>query len=267
MLALLGYSSLSSEASMRYFVLSASVSCLVLLGISIIYLNYATIDLNILFSMIPSFGEDFPPLLLSAFFLIVSGIIFKLGIIPFHYWIADVYQGSFLSTTAIFAIIAKIPVFVLLTKFNILLSVSINYQIFLFVIGLSSVVVGLVSAMYEVNFKRFLAYGAISHMGYVVVILSLNVSLGVVMAYNYLIIYIFNTIILFTIVSFFVKHQEGKQSTLFISTVQDISIIYNTNPFLAYILGAVLLSLAGIPPFSGFFAKYFIFQLMVETNN
>lgn len=135
------------------------------------------LSFNTLFLLMPSNIEDFSQTVLIPLLFVIIGLTFKLGTVPFHYWIADVYQGSYLSTTAIFAMITKIPILIVLIKLHVLLAFLSVFQVFFFIVGLLSFIVGVGSAMYEVNFKRFSGFSAISHIGYIMVVLSLMIWL------------------------------------------------------------------------------------------
>lgn len=259
------YSNLSIEAGLKYFILGSFSSAILLLGISLIYGLLGTTNYNEL--AICLYPEDLYGNIKIIYFsigCIFIGLLFKLGIVPFHLWIADVFEGSPNIITYFFAVVPKIAI--LFVFYKLFFTVFVNsLSIFSFLITLCSILsilIGSILALYQVKIKRFFAYSAIVHMGYILLSMSLGSSLSIYVSFYYLLIYILVSLNIFTI--YLVIYRQDKSSLK--NIVDGISILHS-NFFLAFLFVIALLSVAGIPPLAGFFGKLYVFSLLMETGN
>lgn len=257
------YSIKSVEAGLKYFIFGSYASLTLLLGISFLFLTLGTLnynDLNTIFN-----SSDFKDNLLVHFALInlLIGLFFKLAIAPFHWWLSDVFEGSPDFITFFLAIIPKLPMFYILYVFYTSFYVCfIFYSYILMVCGVLSIVIGTILAIYTVKIKKLLAYSSIVHMGYMLVALSLNINISIAVAFYYYLIYLFSTINLFSI------YLLIKNTQILVSgNITDLSYLKNSNKFLALIAITSLLSLAGIPPFMGFYGKLLVFNVLINVGN
>ena len=259
-------STYSTEAGLKYFVLGSFASCLLLLGISFLYgltglINFSDVGL---FLLTPTNTFNTQAVLLSLL-LIVLGLLFKVGAAPFHFWVADVYTGSPLVITAFFATVPKLAAWVLILK----LSSSILYlfldffSVFFSLVGLFSLVVGAYGAVFQTSLKRILAFSAVSHTGYLLLSIASFHSMAFVSVLLYLTLYVLSLLPVFIILSLYFPRITTNSP---LDSLYGLRYIYKHNPLLGLILVLSLFSLAGIPPFSGFFAKLYIFFNVVHAG-
>ncbi len=248
----------SSEAGIKYFILSALSSGLLLYGCSLLYgfsgsTNFEIIQQNITTT---STGVVF------AMVFILVGLAFKISAVPFHMWTPDVYEGSPSSVTSFFAIIPKIAGIAVFIRFIQIPfgDLTIHWQTILIFISLASMILGAVAAIGQVNLKRLIAYSSIGHMGYALA----GVATGTVSGYSYTILYI-SIYVVMNIGIFgclFLMKKDGK----YCQDIKDLSGISKAHPLISISLLIILFSLAGIPPFAGFFAKFYIFLAVIENE-
>jgi NADH-quinone oxidoreductase subunit N len=264
-LAGLKRSNVPAEVTMRYFIFGVLTGLIFLLGISLLYGCLGTTNFSEIAVLLPAIitNSSDNSLIAVSVILIFVGIFFKLGIVPFHLWMADVYEGSPLFLTAIFAILPKIPFVLLLLKFFFIFNsaiVFLNLYILFNFLGLISIVVGTFGALYEVKIKRLLAYAAITHMGYIVLCLSLDFWEGAVAITFYLIVYVLMTIYAFgLLIGLSYWTADGK-----LTYIGDL--FKRGNTFASINLSVLFLSMAGVPPFAGFFPKWYMFQLLLQSD-
>ena len=260
---------LSQEASFKYFVLSSFASAIFLYGVAFIYGATGTTYLN----QIAEQGADL--ISLSRIFLfgvtfVCLGFCFKLGLVPFHSWVPDVYQGACTPVTAFMATGVKVVVFVAFLRL-ILSDVLMGDRAQVLVIILQwlavfSIIVGNVAALLQNNLKRILAYSSISHAGYIMIGLIASIGLGgsgIIGAHGvifYLFLYTFMTLGAFSVVSFL----ENKEDSSI--CVDDLKGLRKTHPLLSAGFTLLLLSLAGLPPLAGFFGKFFLFSSAIQQG-
>ena len=250
--------SLSSESGLKYFVLSALSSGLLLYGCSLIYgfsgsTNFDIISLSI--------TEVQYGLTLGIVFILV-GLAFKISAVPFHMWAPDVYQGSPTSVTIFFAILPKIAALTVFIRFLYIPFVNMidQWQIIIIFLSIASMVFGSVAAIGQKNLKRLMAYSSISHMGFALAGLSVGTNEGIQSSITYISIYLLMNL------SFFSCMFMMRKENLYYENIEDLSGLSKHHPILSVSLLIVLFSLAGIPPLAGFFAKFYIFLAVIENE-
>jgi len=257
------YSSFSTEAGLKYFLLGAFSSSLFLFGVSIIYGIFGTLNLFDI-AFIIEFYEVYSSLLFISVFFLLSGLIFKLGGAPFHWWIPDVYSGSPTVVTMFFSLMPKLVyVFIFFKLFFLFFIFDYNFINFLFIIvGLSSLIVGIVNAMYQYRLKRFLAYSAIANVGYLFLSFSLSSFFGFFSSIFFIISYMVTVCLIFMFLLSYRKHEFFEFVDSF-----ELSFLSNYNIFISIFVALIFLSFAGVPPLIGFFGKFFIFLSFIVEHN
>ncbi|MYB34074.1 MAG: NADH-quinone oxidoreductase subunit NuoN [Gammaproteobacteria bacterium] len=261
MIAFYRENKLAVESAMKYFVLGALASSILLYGISLLYGLTGSLHLPEIRDTIASMDHTNPALLLGVV-LIVTGLGFKLGVVPFHMWVPDVYQGAPTSTTAFIGSAPKIAAFALVIR---LLSGGLQdmhdvwYQM-LIILALLSVLAGNVIAIAQDNLKRMLAYSTISHMGFFLFgVLAGNQS-GYSAALFYVLIYATMSCGAFGLI--LMLSRKGFESDL----LEDLKGLDRNSPWIAALFLVLMLSMAGIPPMAGFFAKLAVIRSLVEQD-
>jgi NADH-quinone oxidoreductase subunit N len=239
---------ISSEAAMKMILSSAFSSGILLFGISLMYGATGTIS----FTELP-LQLDGNPLQVLAFVLLFTGFAFKLSIVPFHLWTADVYEGSPIATTSFLSVVSKgavsfIFISALYKVFQPLHEVWYNL---LMVLAIATMVIGNLFAIRQQNIKRFLAFSSIAQVGFILVGISGNNNAGVSSVVYFVLIYTFSNLAAFGVASA-ISSETGKEN------IADYKGLYKTNPFISWVLALALFSLAGIPPTAGFFGKLFL---------
>lgn len=247
----------SSEAAMKMIISSAFSSCLLLLGISLVYGMSGTLIFSELTRQVSA-----NPLSILAFVLLLSGFAFKISAVPFHLWTADVYEGAPVSVTAFLSVISKasvvfVLVSVLYTVFRPLETVWYNM---ICVLSILTIVTGNLFAIRQNNLKRFLAFSSIAQVGFILIGLSAGTQTAMGSVIYFLLIYVFSNLAAFGVVSV-ISAVADKH------TITDYKALYKTNPFLAWVLTIALFSLAGVPPTAGFFGKFFLLMAGASRGN
>ena len=248
----------STEAGLKYFVLSALASGLLLYGCSLIYgftgsTNFDVISENLVMS---NMG------LVFGIVFILVGLAFKISAVPFHMWTPDVYEGSPTSVTCFFAIVPKIAALTIFIRFLYIAFVTaINeWQTILIFLSLASMILGAVAAIGQTNIKRLIAYSSIGHMGYALAGLITGTSSGIQSSITYLTIYLVMNLAIFGCI-FMMKREN-----VFEENIYELSGLSKNHPIIALCFVIILFSLAGIPPMAGFFAKFYVFMSIIETE-
>lgn len=257
------YSNFSTEAGLKYFLLGAFSSSLFLFGVSIVYGIFGTLNLFDI-SFIIEFNEVYSSLLFISVFFLLSGLIFKLGGAPFHWWIPDVYSGSPTIVTMFFSLMPKLVyVFIFLKLFLVFFFFDYNFINFLFIIvGLLSLIIGIINAMYQYRLKRFLAYSAIANVGYLFLSFGLSSFFGFFSSIFFILSYMISVSLIFMFLLSYRKYEFYEFVDSF-----ELSYLSNYNIFVSIFVGLIFLSFAGVPPLLGFFAKFLIFlSFVVEYN-
>lgn len=252
----------ASEAAMKYFVLGAIASGMLLYGISLLYGATGVLDLQEIATVIASKWQQEAGLLSFAMVFILAGVSFKLAAVPFHMWAPDVYQGAPTSVTLFISAAPKIAAMGM--AFRILL-ISLpqliwQWQHIILVMALLSTGIGNLLAISQNNIKRLFAYSAISHMGYALFGVLAGTSAGYSAALYYVLVYSLMSVAAF---GFLVLLSN---SGLEIEEVQDLKGLNRRNPWLAFMMMIVLFSMAGIPPTVGFFPKLLVLKALVDVH-
>jgi NADH-quinone oxidoreductase subunit N len=249
----------SSEAGLKYFVLGALSSGMMLYGISLIYGFTGTTEFSVIAHVVTSpinIG-----LVFGIVFLIV-GFAFKVSAVPFHMWTPDVYEGSPTPITAFFSMAPKVAAMALFLRAMIVPFAHATgewQQIVIFISALS-MILGAVAAIGQTNIKRLMAYSSIGHMGYALLGLAAGTTAGVEGVLIYMTIYLITNAGVF--VCILAMRRDGEA----VETISDLAGLARTRPMLALAFAALMLSLAGLPPFAGFLAKFYIFLAVVAVH-
>ena len=248
----------STEAGLKYFVLSALSSGLLLYGCSLIYGFTGSTNFQLIAQ---NFNSNNLGLIFGIVFIIV-GLGFKISVVPFHMWTPDVYEGSPTSVTIFFALVPKIAAMTVFIRFTNVAFAGIfdQWQLILIFLSVGSMILGVVAAIGQDNIKRLMAYSSIGHMGYALAGILTGTIEGTKSTIIYLTIYAVMNAGMFACI-FFMKRKEK-----YVENIKDLSGLAKTNPLLAVGFLIMLFSLAGIPPLAGFFAKFYIFVAVIESK-
>ena len=260
------YNNYSTEAGLKYFILGAFSSGLLLFGCSLIYGFTGTTnfhDLQLLF-VTKDIPEEFSSGILLGSTFITVGMLFKLGAAPFQMWLPDVYDGVPTSVTAVFAIVPKIAIFSLFLRLglNIFSNNFFFWQQILVYSSILSIIIGTLGALYQVKIKRLLAYSAISHVGFLLIGFSSLNTMSLFAMFFYIIVYILISINLFTII-LSIRKQDNN---LKFKKINELAILFKSNKLLAINFSIILFSIAGIPPLVGFYSKLYIFISAIKSQ-
>lgn len=247
----------SSEAAMKLIFSSAFSSALLLFGISMLYGMTGTL----IFSELPQLITN-DPLQLFSFILILAGFAFKISVVPFHLWTADVYEGAPVAVTSFLSVISKgavlfVFISVLYTVFKPLAEAWYNM---LFLLSIATIVIGNLFAIRQNNFKRFLAFSSIAQVGFILVGITGGSEMATTSVIYFVLIYVFSNLAAFGVISV-VSSIAGKEN------ISDYKAFYKTNPVMSWVLTIALFSLAGVPPTAGFFGKYFLLMSGASAGN
>ena len=248
----------SNEAGMKYFVLGALSSGMLLYGASLIYGFTGTVT----FTGIAAAAKDGSVGLVFGLVFLLAGLCFKVSAVPFHMWTPDVYEGAPTPVTAFFASapkVAGVAVFVrvVLTAFPDVLQ---QWQQIVVFVAIASMALGSFAAIGQKNIKRLMAYSAIAHIGFALVGLSAGTAEGAQGVLVYIAIYVVMTLGAFSVI--LAMRRNGQA----IEQISDFAGLSRTNPQLAFFFGMLMFSLAGIPPLAGFFAKFYVFVAAVKAG-
>ena len=250
----------STEAGLKYFVLGALSSGMMLYGISLIYGFTGHIDYQAIAGAIG--GDRSIGLLFGLVFLLV-GLAFKISAVPFHMWTPDVYEGAPTPVTAFLAAAPKMAAMALLVRvvMEAFQPVTTDWQQIIVFISIASMVLGAFAAIGQSNIKRLMAYSSIGHMGYALVGLAAGTVAGVQGVMLYMAIYLAMTLGTFAFILAMRRKDEGN-----VEQISDLAGYAANNPLMATILTALMFSLTGIPPLAGFWAKWYVFLAAVEAG-
>tara|TARA_B100001121_G_scaffold303089_1_gene316571 strand:- start:481 stop:1875 length:1395 start_codon:yes stop_codon:yes gene_type:complete len=248
----------STESGIKYFVLSALSSGLLLYGCSLLYGFTGSTNFEVIASQLNKENEG----AVFAMVFILVGLAFKVSAVPFHMWTPDVYEGAPTSITSYFAVVPKVAGLALLIKFMFVpfSNILLEWQTIIIFISIASMILGAVAAMIQKNFKRLLAYSSIGHIGYALAGVATGAIPGYQSAIVYISIYVIMNIGAFSCLYLLKKDGQYKEN------ISDLSGISKKNPLLAISLLIILFSLAGVPPLGGFFAKFYVFVAVLEKE-
>lgn len=259
-------SEFSTEAGLKYFVLGAFSSGLLLFGFSLIYAFTGTNNLiNVLqFLSVSSSNSILISGMHIASIFILAALLFKLSAAPFHIWAPDIFEGAPTAITAFFAIVPKIGILALLTRFSYFsfYDIFLSWQKLLILGSLFSIVLGTFAALVQLKLKRLLAYSGISHMGYILIGFCCGCFEGLEASYIYILVYIIMTLIGFIVI---LGVYEKKNLTR-LNYIKDLVVLRRSNSILAIALLIAFFSMAGIPPLAGFFSKMFLIVVAMQVS-
>ena len=259
----------ATEAAMKYFVLGALASGFLLYGLSMMYGATGSLDINAVFRAINS-GRVNPQVLVFGLVFVVAGLAFKLGVVPFHMWIPDVYQGAPTAVTLMIGGAPKLAAFAIVIRLLVegMLPLAVDWQQMLMLLAIGSLLIGNLAAIMQTNLKRMLAFSTISQMGFVLLGLMSGVingnTLSAANAYSsamfYVITYVLTTLAAFGVILLLAR--DGFES----EEIADFAGLNQRSPLYAAIMAICLFSLAGIPPMVGFYAKFSVLQALVASG-
>lgn len=252
----------AAEAGLKYFVLGALSSGMILFGSSIIYGFTGSLNFD---QIAASFSVNDPLLqtgALTGMIFLLCGLAFKLSAVPFHMWTPDVYEGAPTPVTALFALVPKLAAFGLLCRvlYVAFLPAMDTWLPIIWFLAMASMTLGAFAALRQENIKRLLAYGSIGNVGFALVGLAAGTSAGIESTLIYMTIYMITTAGAFSVV--LMMRQNGRMSF----DIDSLAGLARVRPLVAFGFLAILLSMAGIPPFAGFFAKFYVFRAAIESE-
>jgi len=248
----------SSEAGLKYFVLSALSSGLLLYGCSLIYGFTGSTNFQEIASQLNS--NNYAVTFGIVFILV--GLAFKISAVPFHMWAPDVYEGSPTSVTLFFTMVPKVAALTVFIRFLYVpfLNLIEQWQMILIFLSIASMIFGAIAAIGQQNLKRLIAYSSIGHIGYTLAGLATGTNEGIQSSIVYITIYIIMNLGLFSCLLMM------KRNEIYYESIEDLSGLSKNHPLMSISLLVILFSLAGIPPLAGFFAKFYIFKSVLEQS-
>ncbi|HMD01210.1 MAG TPA: NADH-quinone oxidoreductase subunit N [Ferruginibacter sp.] len=239
---------ISSEAAMKMILSSAFSSGILLFGISLVYGATGTIS----FALLPSHLNG-TPLEIMAFVFLFAAFAFKLSVVPFHLWTADVYEGAPVATTSFLSVISKgsIAFIFMSALYNAFSTMGAVWYNMLMILAIATMIIGNLFAIRQQNIKRFLAFSSIAQVGFILLGISAGAPEGITPVVYFILIYVFSNLGAFGVASM-ISSRTGKEN------IDDYKGLYKTNKFLCWVMALALFSLAGIPPTAGFFGKLFL---------
>jgi NADH-quinone oxidoreductase subunit N len=251
----------STEAGLKYFVLGALSSGMLLYGASLIYGFTGHTGFQEIAAVLAADERSLG--LVFGLVFVLAGLAFKISAVPFHMWTPDVYEGAPTAVTAFFAAAPKVAAMAMLTRIVIeaFEPITPDWQQIVVFVSIASMILGAFAAIGQRNIKRLMAYSSIGHMGYALVGLAAGTQAGVSGVALYMLIYMVMTLGTFACILAMRKKEEGN-----VEEIDDLAGLASTHPFMAMMLTILMFSLAGIPPLAGFFAKYFVFVAAIEAE-
>jgi NADH-quinone oxidoreductase subunit N len=261
MVAMQRNSESASEAAMKYFVLGALASGMLLYGISMIYGLTGHLELNAIAEAINSDSINRTYLVYGMIFLII-GIAFKLGAAPFHMWVPDVYQGAPTSVTLFISTAPKLAAFAMAMRVLVdgLLPLLSDWQTILMILAILSMAIGNIIAIAQTNIKRMLAYSTIAHIGFLFLGLIAGTKTGFAGSMFYIISYALMSMGAFGMIILLSRHSFEAEM------LDDVKGLSERSPWFAFIMLCLMFSMAGVPPFLGFWSKWFVLKELVSAG-
>jgi NADH-quinone oxidoreductase subunit N len=250
----------STEAGLKYFVLGALSSGMLLYGCSLIYGFSGTTSFEALAHTLT--GAHAPLGLIIGIVFVAVGLSFKLAAVPFHMWTPDVYEGAPTAVTAFFAVAPKVAATALFVRFLMgpFGGIATEWRQIIWFVAVGSMLLGAFAAINQTNIKRLMAYSSISHVGYVLIGLTAGTEAGIRGVLIYMAIYVLMTLGTFAVI--LCMRRNGKE----VETIADLSGLARTQPGLAFALALFMFSMAGIPPLAGFFSKLYVFLAAIDAG-
>ena len=251
----------SAESGVKYFILGALSSGILLYGFSLVYGFTGQTNFDGIYISLSQL-DKLPIGLVFGLVFILVGLAFKVSAVPFHMWTPDVYEGAPTSITAFFAIVPKLAAIALIFRFCLepFNNFYFEWTQVIFFLSLASMFLGAVAAIAQKSIKRLLAYSSIGHVGYVLIALVAASDQGIRSASIYMFIYLIMNISVFAILL------SLKKSDKYVEKINELSGLSKTNPVVSASLAIIMLSMAGIPPFIGFFGKFYVFIEAIESQ-
>jgi NADH-quinone oxidoreductase subunit N len=248
----------SSEAGLKYFVLSALSSGLLLYGCSLIYGFSGSTNFDVIANQLNS--NEYA--LTFGIVFILVGLAFKISAVPFHMWAPDVYEGSPTTVTLFFTMVPKIAALTVFIRFLYVpfLNLLDQWQMIIVFLSIASMIFGAIAAIGQTNIKRLIAYSSIGHIGYTLAGLATGSNDGIQSSIIYISIYVIMNLALFSCLLML------KRKDQYYENLEDLSGLSKNHPLLSFSLLIILFSLAGIPPLAGFFAKFYVFKAVIEQS-
>ncbi len=248
----------SSEAGLKYFVLSALSSGLLLYGCSLIYGFSGSTNFNVISNQLNT--NEY--VLTFGIVFILVGLAFKISAVPFHMWAPDVYEGSPTSVTLFFTMVPKIAALTVFVRFLYVpfLNLIDQWQMIIVFLSIASMLFGAIAAIGQTNIKRLIAYSSIGHIGYTLAGLATGSNEGIQSSIIYISIYVIMNLALFSCLLMLKRNDQ------YYEQIDDLSGLSKNHPLLSFSLLIILFSLAGIPPLAGFFAKFYVFKAVIEQS-
>ncbi len=249
----------STEAGLKYFVLGALASGILLYGISLVYGFTGQTGFE---AIATALGHGGSTGLVIGLVFVLAGLAFKISAVPFHMWTPDVYEGAPTPVTAFFAAAPKLAAMALIIRVVIgaFEPMMADWQQVIVFVAIASMALGAFAAIGQTNIKRLMAYSSIGHMGFALVGLAAGSEVGVQGVMIYLVIYLAMTLGAFACILAMRRHDQ------MVEDIDALAGLSRTQPLVAFCLAAILFSLAGIPPLAGFFAKYYVFLAAIEKG-
>ena len=248
----------SSEAGLKYFVLSALSSGLLLYGCSLIYGFSGSTNFNVISNQLNT--NEY--VLTFGIVFILVGLAFKISAVPFHMWAPDVYEGSPTTVTLFFTMVPKIAALTVFVRFLYVpfLNLIDQWQMIIVFLSIASMLFGAIAAIGQTNIKRLIAYSSIGHIGYTLAGLATGSNEGIQSSIIYISIYVIMNLALFSCLLMLKRNDQ------YYEQIDDLSGLSKNHPLLSFSFLIILFSLAGIPPLAGFFAKFYVFKAVIEQS-
>ncbi len=256
-------SSAAIEASVKYFVLGALASCLLLYGMSMLYGATGSLELNAVTQAIQTGTAD-KNLLVFGLVFVVAGLAFKLGVVPFHMWVPDVYQGAPTAITMLIGSAPKLAAFAFAARILVqgLQPLLEHWSAMLIILAVASMALGNISAIAQTNLKRMFAYSTITHMGFMLLGLLSGTVEGYGASMFYIVVYALMSLGAFGMIML-LSRADGFEA----DTLDDFKGLSRRSPWLAFMMLLLMFSMAGVPPTVGFYAKFSVLKAVVETGH
>lgn len=253
---------ISSEAAVKYFIIGAMATGMLLYGLSMIYGATGVLEIPAIAGAISKTPSSQQLILVFGLVFVMVGIAFKFGAVPFHMWLPDVYEGAPTSVTTFIATVMKIGALALAIRLlaGAMPGIKAQWQQILIAIAILSMALGNFAAIAQDNIKRLLAYSSIAHMGYMSLGLLCGTAAGYSAATFYMITYVVMTLAAFGLLTL-LSHKDFEMEN-----IEDFKGLNARNPWLAFMLMLVMFSMAGIPPLVGFMAKLSVLEALIEIN-